>query len=49
MASGTYNAGEGQIAGAEEDFAEAFEMFAPVSRLSLYPKAHDTQQVNMGM
>lgn len=32
MASGTYNAGEGQTAGAEEDFAEAFEMFAPVSR-----------------
>eukprot|EP00903_Cladosiphon_okamuranus_P010662 g10080.t1 len=29
--SGTYNAGEGLVAAAEEDFAEAFEMFAPTS------------------
>lgn len=30
IASGTYNAGEGLVTEAEEDFAEAFEMFAPV-------------------
>lgn len=32
IASGTYNAGEGLVMEAEEDFAEAFEMFAPVRR-----------------
>lgn len=30
IASGTYNAGQGSVGEAEEDFAGAFEMFAPV-------------------
>ncbi len=48
-ASGTYNAGEGQIAGAEENFAEAFEMFAPVSRLTDTQSTQGTQHVNTGL
>lgn len=30
VSSGTYNAGQGAIDDAEEDFASAFDLFAPV-------------------
>lgn len=39
IASGTYNAGEGLVTEAEEHFAEAFEMFAPV-RTTRSEQAH---------
>lgn len=32
IASGTYNAGQGMVNQAEEDFARAFKFFAPVRR-----------------
>ncbi|CAM9253189.1 unnamed protein product, partial [Hapterophycus canaliculatus] len=34
IASGTYNAGDGLVTEAEEDFAQAFEMFAPAGDYS---------------